>query len=112
MKKLQTLEELLKAVNCKKEFDIVEDLKNLESSFGVLKARDFRKKLNALVRKYEESELTEIRNAVLQGCRDGNPQFIKLYVDYFMPTAVTAEDDGLIDVLISKGEEVFKNEQI
>ncbi len=109
MKKLQTLEELLKAVDCKQEFNIVDDLKSLESSFGVIKSKDFRKKLSALVRKYEESELTEIRNAVVKGCRDGNPQFIRLYVEYFKPTAVSVEDDGLIDVLTAKGKEVFKD---
>lgn len=108
MKKLQTLEELLKAVDCKQEFNIVDDLKNLESSFGVIKTKDFRKKLSALVRKYEESELTEIRNTVIKGCRDGNPQFIKLYVEYFMPTVSNNEDDGLLDILMTKGEEVFK----
>lgn len=110
MKKLQTLEELLRAVDCKQEFNIVDDLKSLESSFGIIKSKDFRKKLSGLVRKYEESELTEIRNAVLKGCRDGNPQFIRLYVEYFKPTHSSVEDDGLIDVLMSKGKEVFKNE--
>lgn len=110
MKKLQTLEELLKAVDCKQEFNIVDDLKSLENAYGVIKPKDFRKKLSALVRKYEESELTEVRNAVLKGCRDGNSQFVKLYVDYFMPSAASAEDDGLIDVLTAKGKEVFKDE--
>lgn len=110
MKKLQTLEELLKAVDCKQEFNIVDDLKSLESSYGIIKSKDFRKKLSALVRKYEESELTEIRSAVIKGCRDGNSQFVRLYVDYFMPSAANVEDDGLIEVLTAKGEEAFRNE--
>lgn len=108
MSKLQKLEDLLKATDSKQEFNIVDDLKSLESAFGILKAKDYRKKLRALVQKYEDSELTEVRNAVLAGCHNGNPQMIRLYVDHFMPTVSDNKDDGLIDVLMSKGEEVFK----
>lgn len=111
MGKLTRLEELLKATDSKQEFNIVDDLKNLESSFGVLKTKDYRKKLRALVQKYEESELTEVRNAVLEGCREGNAQLIRLYVDYFMPTVSANENDGLLDVLMTKGEEVFKSNE-
>ncbi len=108
MGKLAKLEDLLKATDTKQEFNIVEDLKSLESSFGVIKTKDFRKKLNALVKKYEENELTEVRSSVLKLCREGNPNAIKLYLEYFMPTVSKTEDDGLIDILTAKGEEVFK----
>ena len=49
--KLSKLEQLLKDTNTKQEFNIVEDLKSLALSYGVVKSREFRKKLNALITK-------------------------------------------------------------
>ena len=54
MNKLSKLEQLLKETNTKQEFNIVEDLKSLALSYGVVKSREFRKKLNALITKYEK----------------------------------------------------------
>lgn len=43
--KLSKLEQLLKDTNTKQEFNIVEDLKSLALSYGVVKSREFRKKV-------------------------------------------------------------------
>lgn len=66
MNKLSKLEQLLKETNTKQEFNIVEDLKSLALSYGVVKSREFRKKLNALIAKYENDELTAIRQALIK----------------------------------------------
>lgn len=107
MDKLSQLEKILNETDTKQEFNIVEDLKSLVIAFGALKSKDFRKKLQALVLKYENDELTEIRNALLSKCLKGDTQAIRLYAEYFKPVAETTEDDGLIDALSGKGQEVF-----
>ena len=53
MDKLSKLEQLLKETNTKQDFNIVDDLKSLLLSYGVIKSKDFRKKLNALIEKYD-----------------------------------------------------------
>lgn len=110
MKKLLQLEQLLKETNTKQEFNIVEDLKSLELSFGIIKTKDFRKKLKALIQKYEENELTLVRNALLEKCRKGDVQAIRLYAEYFKPETVTEADDGLLEAITAAGKEAFKNE--
>lgn len=108
--KLSELEQLLKDTNIKQEFNIVEDLKSLELSFGIIKTKDFRKKLKALIQKYEENELTSVREALLKKCRNGDVQAIKLYAEHFKPATVTEVDDGLIDALTAAGKDVFTDE--
>ena len=108
--KLDKLEELLKATDTKQEFDIVADLQSIERMYGVLKPKDFRKKLKATIMKYEQSEVTEIRNALVKKCQSGDLAAIRLYKEYFAPADTVSEDDGLIDVLTKKAAEVFKNE--
>lgn len=110
MDKLTQLEQLLKSTNTKKEFNIVEDLKSLQLSYGVLKSKDFRKKLNALIQKYEKDELTVIREALIDKCRKGDTQAIRLYAEYFKPAAVTEADDGLLEALSGAGKEVWSDE--
>lgn len=110
MDKLSQLEKLLNETNTKQEFNIVEDLKSLELAFGSLKSKDFRKKLNALVEKYESNELTAVRDALLNKCRAGDIQAIRLYAEYFKPETVTEADDGLIEALAGAGKEAFKDE--
>lgn len=110
MNKLSHLEQLLKDTNTKQEFNIVEDLKSLALCYGVVKSREFRKKLNALIAKYENDELTAIRQALIKKCQNGDTQAIKLYADYFKPETVTTVDDGLIEALEGAGKEAFKDE--
>lgn len=110
MKKLLRLEELLKETKTKQEFNITEDLKALELSFGILKTKDFRKKLRALVMKYEQSELTAVREALLDECRNGNVNAIRLYAEYFKPAAADETDDGLLEALAAAGREAFADE--
>lgn len=110
MNKLSKLEQLLKDTNTKQEFNIVEDLKLLALSYGVVKSREFRKKLNALITKYENDELTAIRQALIKKCQNGDTQAIKLYADYFKPETVGTVDDGLIEALEGAGKEAFKDE--
>lgn len=110
MKKLLQLEQLLKETNTKQEFNIVEDLKSLELSFGIIKTKDFRKKLKTLIQKYEENELTLVRQALLEKCRKGDVQAIRLYAEYFKPETVTEADDGLLDAITAAGKEAFKDE--
>lgn len=110
MDKLSKLEQLLKDTNTKQEFNIVEDLKTLALSYGVVKSKDFRKKLNALIAKYENDELTAIREALIKKCQSGDTQAIKLYAEYFKPETVVSVDDGLIEALSSAGKEAFADE--
>ena len=109
--KLNKLSELLKAADIKTEFDIVGDLEQLQRLFGVLKAKDYRKHLAALVDKYKNTEITVIREALLDRCRKGDTGAIRLYCDYFKSSDVEeAGDDGLIEALLARGNEVFKDE--
>lgn len=110
MNKLSQLEQLLKDTNTKQKFNIVEDLKSLALSYGVVKSREFRKKLNALIAKYENDELTAIRQALIKKCQNGDTRAVKLYADYFKPETVETVDDGLIEALEGAGKEAFKDE--
>lgn len=109
-KSLDTLEALLKATNTKSEFNIVEDLESLVNTYGVLKSRDFKKKLNAVLEKYKTSELTAVRNTVVNESIKGNMQAVRLYAEYFKPAEVVASDDGLMDVIRQSSKEVFPDE--
>ena len=83
MNKLSKLEQLLKETNTKQEFNIVEDLKSLALSYGVVKSREFRKKLNALIAKYENDELTAIRQALIKKCQN-SPFFVDISIVIFI----------------------------
>lgn len=109
--KLEKLSDILKKTDTKAEFDIVEDLEQLRRLYGVLKAKDYRKKLAVLAEKYKTAEITEIRSALLERCRKGDTNAIKLYCDYFKDadTEIT-EDTGLLDALNKKANEVFTDE--
>lgn len=110
MDKLSKLEKLLKDTNTKQEFNIVEDLKSLTILYGVIKSRDFRKKLNALLEKYEKSELASVREALLKKCLAGDTQAIRLYAEYFKPETVVESDNGLMEALAEAGKEAFADE--
>ena len=110
MDKLSKLEQLLKETNMKQEFNIVEDLKSLALTYGLLKPKAFRKKLDALIEKYECHELTAIREALLKKCRQGDVQAIKLYSEHFKPDTKVVVDDGLIEALAGAGKEAFADE--
>ena len=108
--KLDTLADILKATDTKTEFNIVEDLEQLQRLYGVLKARDYRKKLSALVEKYKSTEITAIREALVDRCQKGDINAIRLYCDYFKSSDTeSTEDNGLMDALLAKGNEVFKD---
>ena len=109
MNKLDQLESILKETE-KQEFNLVEDLKQLSVYCGILKQKDFRRMLNALITKYEEDEMTEIREALVKKCRAGDVQAIRLYAEHFKPIVVDAEDDGLIEALQAAGKEAFIDE--
>lgn len=102
------LAEILRATESKLDFDIVEDLRSLERMYGMLKAKEYRKKLQALIAKYEQTELTQVRAALVDKCRSGDTRAIQLYMDYFKPAEAAAEDDGLLDALAQSGKEAFK----
>lgn len=108
--KINQLESLLKSADIRQEFNIVEDLKSLELSFGIIKTKDFRKKLKALIEKYENNELTGIREALIQKCLKGDVQAIRLYSEYFKPEVVNNTDDGLLEALTVASEEAFADE--
>ena len=105
------LAEILLETESKVDFDIVEDLRSLERMYGVMKSKDYRKKLQALITKYDQSELTQVRAALVDKCRAGDTRAIQLYMDYFRPAEAAAEDDGLIDVLMQSGKEAFGRDQ-
>ena len=109
--KLEKLSDILKSTDTKAEFDIVEDLEQLLRLYGVLRSKDYKKKLSALIEKYKNTEITEIRSALLERCRKGDTNAIRLYCDYFKTAdAEVAEDHGLLDALNRKANEVFIDE--
>ncbi len=108
-KKLETLADLLQKTETKAEFNIVEDLKSLERMYGVLKPRQYRQKLQTIIKKYEESELTAVRNTVLNESIKGNMQAVRLYAEYFKPAEAVTEDDGLVAALNKASKDVFTN---
>lgn len=110
MDKLDKLLEILKKTDTKVEFDIVGDLEELQRRFGVIKTRDFRKKLAALIEKYKNTEITLIRSALIEKCRKGDTNAIRLYCDYFKPAESDDKDDGLLTALTAKGQEVFTDD--
>ena len=110
MDKLSKLAEILKTTDTKTEYDIVGDLEQLQRLYGVIKAKEYRKKLSALVEKYKTTEITEIRSALLKKCRAGDVNAIRLYCDYFRQTEVGGADDGLVEALTAKAKDVFKGE--
>ena len=109
MDKLGQLERILQNTE-KQEFDIVGDLKKLSMYLGLVKQKDFRKMLDELITKYEESELTEIRAALIKKCRAGDIQAIRLYAEHFKPVVVSDDDDGLLEALTGVGKEAWKDE--
>lgn len=108
--KLDKLAEILKKTDTKVDFDIVGDLEELQRRFGVIKTRDFRKKLAALIEKYKNTEITLIRSALVEKCRKGDTNAIRLYCDYFKPAEAEDNDDGLLEALSAKGQEVFSDD--
>lgn len=108
--KLDKLAEILKATDTKTEYDIVGDLEQLQRLYGVIKAKDYRKKLAALIEKYKSTEITEIRSALLKKCLAGDVNAIRLYCDCFKQSEAVAADDGLVEALMTKSKDVFKNE--
>ncbi len=109
MDKLSQLERILQNTD-RQEFDIVADLKKLSMYLGLVKQKDFKKMLDELIAKYETSELTEIRAALINKCRAGDIQAIRLYADHFRPVIVSDNDDGLLDALTGAGKEAWKDE--
>ena len=110
-KPLDTLEARLKATAVSTDFNIVEDLESLVRTYGILKSRDYRKKLEAVLEKYKTSELTAIRNSVIKESEKGNMQAVRLYAEYFKPSEAAHTDDGLAEVIRQSSEEVFRNER-
>ncbi len=109
MSNIDKLSKLLESVDNKQDYDIVADLQSLER-FDMLKRKDFRRKLKELIEKYQTSEITEIRKALIEKCRVGDTNAIRLYLDSFKPTSAETEDDGLTAALLARGKEVFADE--
>lgn len=110
MSNIEKVSRLLEKVDSKQDYDIIADLQNLERSLDMLKRKDFRKKLQGLIEKYQTSEITEIRKALIEKCRVGDTNAIRLYLDSFKPTSSETEDDGLTTALLARGKEVFADE--
>ena len=107
MSNIDKVSKLLESVDNKQYYDIVADLQSLERSLDMLKRKDFRRKL---IEKYQTSEITEIRKALIEKCRVGDTNAIRLYLDSFKPTSFETEDDGLTAALLARGKEVFADE--
>lgn len=107
---IDKLADILRVTESKSDYDIVEDLRSLDRLYGMLKAKDYRRKLQALIEKYEQSELTQVRAALLHKCLEGDIQAIRLYANKFRPAVAVADDDGLINVLTQRAGEVFDSD--
>lgn len=106
--KLEKLAEILKKTDTKTEYDIVGDLEQLQRLYGILKSKDYRKKLSALIEKYKTSEITEIRSALIEKCRKGDSNAIKIYCDYFKCSNSETDDEGSLISETSKLDELVK----
>ena len=98
-KPLDTLEARLKATAVSTDFNIAEDLESLVQTYGILKSKDYRKKLEAVLEK------------VIKESEKGNMQAVRLYAEYFKPSEAAHTDDGLAEVIRQSSEEVFRNER-
>jgi len=85
MLKIEDINVLLKQTNTKTDFNIIADLEDLLIKHGLIKAKEYKNKLIALIQKYKETEITEVRNAISKKARDGDLQAAKLYMEYFTP---------------------------
>ena len=55
MSNIDKVSKLLESVDNKQDYDIVADLQSLERSLDMLKRKDFHKKLQGLIEKYQKS---------------------------------------------------------
>ncbi len=65
-KPLDTLEARLKATAVSTDFNIAEDLESLVQTYGILKSKDYRKKLEAVLEKTSSRAKLHIPMTVLQ----------------------------------------------
>lgn len=85
-RKTQKLYELYDAMTTQAsriEFDIGEDLKSLKNRYGILKPKEFGKILDNLVQKYTVGESAEVHHALVERCRSGDIQALKLYTEIY-----------------------------
>lgn len=85
-RKTQKLNELYDAMTAQAsriEFDIGADLKNLKNRYGILKPKDFGKALNDLVQKYTVGESAEVHRGLVERCRSGDIQALRLYTEIY-----------------------------
>ena len=60
-------------------YNIAADLRDLKNQYKNLSRKDFQRVLEALIEKYESGEVAEVHAALVQKCRAGDVEAIRLY---------------------------------
>lgn len=107
-KQIDQLLDAMQAAQAKQSFNIAEDLNGLKDALTYLKTRDLKKKIDALIEKYTATEFATVHAALLDRCRAGDVNAIRLYDDWRREdkTDDTAANNLLQAIVASTGGDV------
>ena len=80
--KTESIESLLRGIEAAKqqrEYNFAKDLKMLFEAYPKTSKRDYLQLLAQLIEKYESGEAAEVHAALVQKCRAGDVEAIRLY---------------------------------
>lgn len=83
-------------------FNILDDLKTLRKQYTQLSKRDYLALLDTLADKYETEEAGVIHAALVQKCRAGDVEAIKLYREMQQDGLAAGEEVQIIDDIKAK----------
>ena len=78
---INRLLDAMQEAQAKQSFNIVEDLNGLKDALTYLKTRELKKKIDGLVKKYSVTEFAAVHAALIDRCRAGDVNAIRLYND-------------------------------
>ena len=78
---INRLLDAMQEAQAKQSFNIVEDLNGLKDALTYLKTRELKKKIDGLVEKYSATEFAAVHAALIDRCRAGDVNAIRLYND-------------------------------
>lgn len=103
--KTASIEGLLGAIEQQKsnrDFNILKDLKMLEQQYTKTSKRDYLQLLRKLIDKYETEEAGVIHAALMEKCRAGDVEAIKLYREMQQDGLAAGEEVQIIDDIKAK----------
>lgn len=78
---INQLLDAMQVAQAKQSFNFVEDLNALKEALTYLKTRDLKKKIDGLIEKYSATEAAVVHEALIDRCRSGDVNAIRLYTD-------------------------------